>query len=70
MTTAKRKYQLRTFWLMMFGAIAKNIPMDVRSQANQPLVRTSALGYWISRAEIRKLVDPCCTPGTTETCLE
>jgi hypothetical protein len=47
--------------------MAKNIPIEVRSQANQPFVRTSASGYWISRAEMRKLVEPCCTPGTTET---
>jgi hypothetical protein len=44
------------------GAIAKAMPIEVTSQANHPLVRTSASGYWISRAEIRKLVDPCCTP--------
>jgi hypothetical protein len=46
MMTAKRKYQLKTFWLVMLGAMAKNIPMEVKSQANQTLV-----GVWVSDFE-------------------
>lgn len=41
--------------------------MLVESHANQPLSRMVAFGYWISRAESRKFVLPCCTPGITVT---
>lgn len=64
-TTANRKYHCKTFWLYMFGPIAKRSPTDVRIHANQPLSKIVAFGYWTSRAESKKFVAPCCTPGTT-----
>lgn len=55
----------RTRGLMTLGSMATRMPRAVRIHANQPLVRNSASGYWISRAESRKLVAPCWTPAGT-----
>ena len=44
MNVAKRKYSLNTLCEIIFGAIAKNIPIAVSSQLNQPLYTISAFG--------------------------